>query len=254
MGRGRFKGGGSNSFDFSFEQQNQLRLRAKCTGDDHSSVKLSQTVSSKISLFLWTIPLSSRCCNPSRNRFNESLTLQQIFSFGEPGDVQCMVKWIGNFAFIQFTSTSDTSVVHSLLTIDLFRRLAFFFSHFNLLIDLPTHSRKIRLIWQNRDGTIRICFNDVTHVILLDHRKLNCRHELDIWIWKKKRKKEKKREIAFCVWINDAQNWRKIHQWKPKRIIRNWKLFHFVFYFLFDFGTQTKRNASDVIRRRCVCV
>lgn len=95
MGRGRFNGGISNSFDFSCEQQNQLRLRAKWTGDDHSSVKLSagpQPTSSKMSLLLWTAPLSLRCCNPSRNRFNESLTPQQLFSFVCPGDVQCMAK------------------------------------------------------------------------------------------------------------------------------------------------------------------
>lgn len=116
MGRGRFNGGGSDSFDFSCEQQNQLRLRAKCTGDDHSSVKLSapQPTSSKISLLLWTVPLPLRCCSPSRSRFNESLTPQQLFSFVRPGDVQCMANdRIVPFSQFTLTVSATRSLTHT---------------------------------------------------------------------------------------------------------------------------------------------
>lgn len=38
--------------------------------------------------------------------------------------------------------------------------------------------------------------------------------------------KKNERKSAYCVWIDDAQNWRKTHrqrQWKATRIIRNWR-------------------------------
>lgn len=155
MGRGRLNGGGSISFALSCEQQNQLRLRAKCTGDDHSSVKLSvvaQTMSSKMSLFLLLSPMtlaSFRCCSPSRSRFNESLAAQQFFPFNPgPGDVQCMTDGQSElFAlFPQPNPLRTLFRICSQLTLMQFntRKRRFvcrstfqfvFFSHISLLID-----------------------------------------------------------------------------------------------------------------------